>query len=596
MQADSFFSRIGMISAEEFFSVPFDTFDLLSQLKTVAACIAFNEPKKAEEFYTKLHIPAQLSLEEEKLLHAIELRLFSKNSTHKNVFRWQKMHLQFKQHVSYPENIQAITFSKGVILNDRCPCCMSTTGFSVDGECAPLTIQGVNSWMCPHCLALREWNYAAVRQLLWDYFMKFFKNFPRDAQGLLSTEDAYLVCQFVMALAPLALIRFGYFQTDAMGHLILNPALYIGMKSQNLMLESLDFLGYSKNQKIANAYLAEKWKEIFTLDPAAAQIAHLLEGTPFHIIELTNRAPEFYFDFDLLACSNMVHPFSFSLAEHCKGRNELKKMGIPANAPFVLIHIRDDAYDYAIRPQNEHIFKNILARNADIDNYQLVAEYLVSLGYYVLRTGHTVRKAITWTQSHIIDYAMQYRSDFMDVWLFANCEFCISTASGPTSIPTFFHKPSIYTDLSQPVSEAFLSMGSYMALPKKTIYKDSLQRVTCAEYANLILKNGHNEFDFLEYIDNSPEEILEVVKEKLAIMHGHWSTTPLLEKLQDRYDAILFALARKRNKNAYRGYRKLRKYKNSQRIHHVSSAFLLADYAQECEKNGGEIDLDKITF
>ena len=54
-------------------------------------------------------------------------------------------------------------------------------------------------------------------------------------------------------------------------------------------------------------------------------------------------------------------------------------------------------------------------------------EYLVESGYHVVRLGKGTKKPFMFSHENFTDYAVsQFRCDFLDVWLCANCFFMMS--------------------------------------------------------------------------------------------------------------------------------------------------------------------------
>ena len=73
---------------------------------------------------------------------------------------------------------------------------------------------------------------------------------------------------------------------------------------------------------------------------------------------------------------------------------------------------------------------------------------LAKKGYWVFRMGKYVEKQFNNLHKMIYDYAKsQYRSDFLDIWLTANCHFCLSTSTGLDDVAKTFRLPLIHTDV-----------------------------------------------------------------------------------------------------------------------------------------------------
>ena len=82
----------------------------------------------------------------------------------------------------------------------------------------------------------------------------------------------------------------------------------------------------------------------------------------------------------------------------------------------------------------------LLAQDGFFGGVARAAEKLADCGYQLLRMGSAVGKKIDTTHPGIIDYAISgKRTDFLDIYLSANCRFFISSGSGIDSVPTTDH-------------------------------------------------------------------------------------------------------------------------------------------------------------
>jgi putative glycosyltransferase (TIGR04372 family) len=71
-----------------------------------------------------------------------------------------------------------------------------------------------------------------------------------------------------------------------------------------------------------------------------------------------------------------------------------------------------------------------------------MAEFLTQKGFFVIRMGKLVKQELKTSNPMIIDYAnSSHRSDFADVFLFANCTFCVSTSTGMDALASIFRRP-----------------------------------------------------------------------------------------------------------------------------------------------------------
>ena len=87
-------------------------------------------------------------------------------------------------------------------------------------------------------------------------------------------------------------------------------------------------------------------------------------------------------------------------------------------------------------------------RDCNIENFTPGIKYLLNKDFFVFRMGKLQKKKLNLKNKNYLDYAFsKYRSDILDVWLMANCEFCISTGTGFDQISRVFKKPILYVNL-----------------------------------------------------------------------------------------------------------------------------------------------------
>ena len=62
--------------------------------------------------------------------------------------------------------------------------------------------------------------------------------------------------------------------------------------------------------------------------------------------------------------------------------------------------------------------------------------------------GRNQKKQFNGNNEKIIDYSFDSnQSDFLDIWLSANCDFCISTGTGLDCIPHVYGKKTLFFKL-----------------------------------------------------------------------------------------------------------------------------------------------------
>ena len=211
-------------------------------------------------------------------------------------------------------------------------------------------------------------------------------------------------------------------------------------------------------------------------------------------------------------------------------------MGLPVGAPFVCIIARDSAYLMSHQPETDFSYHN--HRDVDINNYVLAAEELGKRGYYVFRMGAEVEKPLNSSHHRVIDYASSgMRSDFMDVYLGAKCAFCLSSYTGYDSVAAIFRRPLAFVDHA-PLGYLVTYQQTTIGIVKRlnTIEDQNLSlKETLASGVAFAMSDSDYESKGLCLIDNTPEEIRDVVIEMDERLNGTWQSHEDDEKLQQKF-------------------------------------------------------------
>lgn len=121
--------------------------------------------------------------------------------------------------------------------------------------------------------------------------------------------------------------------------------------------------------------------------------------------------------------------------ERARGRAQLAELGVPEDAWFVPLHVREDRRDILLD-----------SRNVDIGTYRQAIDAVVERGGWVIRMGDRSMTPLPPIEG-VVDYVFtDAKSDWMDVFLWADCRFTIGTTSGPAGVPQTFGKPVLQTN------------------------------------------------------------------------------------------------------------------------------------------------------
>ena len=337
----------------------------------------------------------------------------------------------------------------------------------------------------------------------------------------------------IRILSPFILIRFGSLASSRIGHYAANTEMYMCERDAGIQPQKArDY--FFNGGLVCNKQLYLMWNRTLRINKLTKyfHIANkLVPGGKNHTISVSCH------DRDIHNLYERTSPhLKFTEEKERKGYIELKKMGIPQNAKFILFHARGPAYLKAIYQNGDWYYHNY--RDSDINNFNHAAELLAERGYYVIRMGAAPEKALSLNNPRIIDYACLYRTEFMDIFLGAKCQFYIGDSCGINAIPYIFRKPVASTNLV-PLEYAPTWSSKDLFIPKKHWLENKKRFMTFSEIFNSgagrFLQTQKCEQAGISLIENSPEEIAVLAVEMDERLKGTWESTEEDEKLQRRF-------------------------------------------------------------
>ena len=200
--------------------------------------------------------------------------------------------------------------------------------------------------------------------------------------------------------------------------------------------------------------------------------------------------------------------FNLSKEHFLKGKEILKKIGLPENAWYATLHIREGA-------QNEKTF------NSNPMTYLKSIKEIISRGGYVFRVGDKKMTKMPKIKG-LIDYPFtEFKSEFMDVFLGATCRFGIGTSSGYWTVPVYFGKPVLLVN--------YLPILDYYSLGEKNIFlgkhlknKVTGEKISIEKLFNFNIGYFTCDDQFadnnIEIVDNDENEIWESTVEILNLL------------------------------------------------------------------------------
>lgn len=221
------------------------------------------------------------------------------------------------------------------------------------------------------------------------------------------------------------------------------------------------------------------------------------------------------------------------------------QLGIPPDKQFICLMVRDTKYLQIEMPDTQWYTDEY--RNSTIENYIPAIEFLIKNNFYVVRMGKYVEYQLNIGDPRFIDYPNHsLRSDFMDIYLAANCFFFISTGTGIDCIPQLFAKPLVITNVYATEMLSYknwffttvkniLCIKTQSLISFKEAYQDYAYYYLSGKYA------GQRPRDFQLpaweekkwiLVENTPDELLAVVQETLYFLLNKVVVMPEMKKMQ----------------------------------------------------------------
>jgi putative glycosyltransferase (TIGR04372 family) len=355
-----------------------------------------------------------------------------------------------------------------------------------------------------------------------------------------------MICFFIpfvliLRLAkPFIFIRVGYFFSDRIGHFATDVEYYLSRQEHTVKTEkSYDFF-FLKGVP-CNIALVELMRRKIRIHKMWEFIYRANVIVPGGLLHCISPDREINGSRDVKrVLEETSQQLNFNTEESMFGEDYLRSTGCPPGVKFVCLFVRDGSY-LASRYDRDFGYHDY--RDSNIDSYKKVALALAQKGYWVYRMGKVVESPFHVDNTKIVDYATsKKRTDLLDIWLMANCYFAISTSAGLDAIPEIFRRPIVFVN-HLPVGNLKTGNKQHIELFKKVISQETKKPLSLREHiesgAIHCLKSHVFRSMQLEIIDNSEDEITDVVLEMEARLSGDWVNNPTDDDLQGRFYSIL---------------------------------------------------------
>lgn len=349
---------------------------------------------------------------------------------------------------------------------------------------------------------------------------------------------------FLYLIKKIILVRFGELETRNIGHYSCCIDTYLHEKDLGIIpKKSRTYDIWIKNKTVANNVLLIKWKKHLNVYPH-----HFLFiwkylnkynfGKEFlipfrHWSHFSDKWPNVgnaYRDVNNVLKRTNPH-INFTSEEVDTGErffidNNIRKKPI-------LFFARDTAY------RNDASTSSY--RVSSIEDQKKAVEAMCE-NNYCIRVGSLANEKLKINNKNFIDYTFsKYRNELNDLYIMSKCKFLVSTGSGFDQLALLFRKPIVYvnaTETEYRINPLFNDLFK-LFIPKKIFSKKKNRILTFSEVFKIGCENLQNDYDYkkleLSLIDNTPEEILDVVVEMEQRLTDKWINNTKDEELQKKY-------------------------------------------------------------
>ena len=292
--------------------------------------------------------------------------------------------------------------------------------------------------------------------------------------------------------------------------------------------------------KVANACLMDYWREHIAVvsHPVACWLLGLMTRGPLmrHSVQsyllAIGRAAEYF----AVETQWGERPALLQLRpEHqALGVQFLADAGVPEGAWFVCVHARDGGY--STWDESVHDY-----RNMSVENLLPAMQEIVDRGGWCIRMGDVSNKPLV-PMAGVVDYAYHpARSPELDVFLCASCRFFLGNTSGLFLVSSIFGVTSALTNQTPFAATGFrpgdLSIPKLIRRVGQTDFMRAAE-ILRSPIAGFRMSRFYSEAQ-LELIENSADEICDLVKELMETLEGRFHELPSVSQFRDGFNKNL---------------------------------------------------------
>ena len=362
---------------------------------------------------------------------------------------------------------------------------------------------------------------------------------------IISTPLTLPISLILYAVRKDFLVRIGCFtrfHQEALGHWVVDSSILIARAGRRPKVNNgFDIYYYEPSIEICNQYWRTlisrhlrfaPWYMVIGIHYWIRNIASLNQLNILMPVD-ENGSRDINGELSSVPCRLCFNTQETQNAEHF-----FRYYGLAPNTPYICLLVRDSAYKGSSGVQG-----TFSIRNSNIEDFRDLAIYCIERGIAVIRMGKKTSNRLNLASRLFIDYSLSpLKSDFLDVWLFANCLLCVSTAAGADSISDVFRRPILYINHTIP---ELLTSWSY-AIHSFKIFRWARSNAMLSLTEMLNLSWWSNGISTQVYDQNNivfesipPKVMASICEEAILKINGKWEITSEEKLAQERFFAIL---------------------------------------------------------
>lgn len=351
--------------------------------------------------------------------------------------------------------------------------------------------------------------------------MTSFRNALTAIAGLVI---ALVVIALCVLLHPFVRLRFGFFNSERIGHLFANTERALRRRALGLDPGRQYWLLF--HNRPANGYAVRLYQRCM---PHTTILGYGITFRVFLWAEPYLRRFPWHIDMphtltDYLENERGGTTLWFTEQENEEAWRLLGDLGLPRQARYICVHARSAEYLKTTRPEADLSYHDY--RDSSIESFIPAIRALCDAGYFVIRMGAYISTPLPIGHERFIDYAHRGRSEFLDVFLGAHCEFFLGDSCGLTSVPMAFGRPLALTN-GIPYMHTSPRPSSQIVklLRDRVTGKDvPFSQAKAYNFFNQDQKPHPREYlkiKGLDSVDNTPDELRDFALDMINRLTGH---------------------------------------------------------------------------